>query len=832
MARNCLLIEIQALAQGAQAFATWSPTDKGSVIILSGGNLTATHDATSAFGMVRASASFSAGRWYFELTNNANGATAGGLVGGVATATAALTYPGAGAGSWGYRANASPPVKRLAGLDTNDAAMTTLGVGQRLMVAIDCDAGKGWFGNNGVWSGGGDPALGTTPTFTFTPGTTLFPALGIFNQPQSVTANFGASAFAHTVPNGYNTGVYTIGASTASTLYLGSELVVSTPTATPANTVYEDRLQATSDPYIDRSVSCWVWGGDSSKTSIGVLRFSNRDRKLDAWRALVFRNRPIILRYGTPTAATDPSTCAIWAQSIVDRIEHVGDYVDVYVGDLMATLEKAAVSSLYSSSVGNTAIRDRGKPLCLGLATNVDPVLVEPATRTYDVNDEIVSSIVQVTDQADPDVLTTDYTVTTNGFKKVVDAVGKVAATVRGCYKRVATLINEPFTSWTASSPNSNPTGWTVAEVSANACVQESPTGQANLFSTGAGSNTVYMQRNLGMTSGQTYLCEVRVTGAVSGTLDFYSVAGATQSASHFQITPAMGPGTYQFSFSVVLGFSTLRVRIPDTGASNFTIDQLDVYQVRLAESLGDVLENLALRGGLTTADLDATSITALETKAPYKLGYYSRANPQVKQVIAEVMDSFTGWAVFDRLGKLTVGRLERPASASVITLTRNVLKGPVTRRPDRMRGLSTLMGATRNWTVHGDSDFATSVSQATRALLRETFQATRRALGIIDPFFDFANNAGVRYSLLQTAAEALSEISRVASLVPVGATPAFYEGVAVLDQTTALQLAPGQTITVVQPVFGMDVGRNLVLTRNRTSWRSNAVQFTAWGTE
>ncbi len=47
-------------------------------------------------------------------------------------------------------------------------------------VSIDFDAGKLWFG---VWNGSleswdGDPAAGTDPTYTFTPNTPLFPALG------------------------------------------------------------------------------------------------------------------------------------------------------------------------------------------------------------------------------------------------------------------------------------------------------------------------------------------------------------------------------------------------------------------------------------------------------------------------------------------------------------------------------------------------------------------------------------------------------------------------------------------------------------------------------
>ncbi|WP_421901314.1 hypothetical protein [Maridesulfovibrio sp.] len=41
------------------------------------------------------------------------------------------------------------------------------------MAAVDEAAGKGWLGLNSTWEGGGNPATGADPTFTFTPGTSL-----------------------------------------------------------------------------------------------------------------------------------------------------------------------------------------------------------------------------------------------------------------------------------------------------------------------------------------------------------------------------------------------------------------------------------------------------------------------------------------------------------------------------------------------------------------------------------------------------------------------------------------------------------------------------------
>jgi hypothetical protein len=59
------------------------------------------------------------------------------------------------------------------------------------------------------WMLGGDPAAGTTPTFTLTGSGAVFPAIGLFSNTTAITANFGASAFTGTVPSGFNPGWYT-----------------------------------------------------------------------------------------------------------------------------------------------------------------------------------------------------------------------------------------------------------------------------------------------------------------------------------------------------------------------------------------------------------------------------------------------------------------------------------------------------------------------------------------------------------------------------------------------------------------------------------------------
>ena len=80
----------------------------------------------------------------------------------------------------------------------------------RLMVAIDFDAGKAWFGVNGRWSG--DPEGGTGEAWTFTPNTELYvlPGIDILTGPllsgtgHNVSVYMSPTLFENPLPLGYN----------------------------------------------------------------------------------------------------------------------------------------------------------------------------------------------------------------------------------------------------------------------------------------------------------------------------------------------------------------------------------------------------------------------------------------------------------------------------------------------------------------------------------------------------------------------------------------------------------------------------------------------------
>jgi hypothetical protein len=102
---------------------------------------------------------------------------------------------------WGYMINTAK--KRHNFVDTSWGSV--FASGDTYMVAVNPQTGKVWFGKNGTWFNGGDPAADTGEAFSGLSGV-LYPAES--NGSGSVSwiwqANFGSSPFQYTVPAGFN----------------------------------------------------------------------------------------------------------------------------------------------------------------------------------------------------------------------------------------------------------------------------------------------------------------------------------------------------------------------------------------------------------------------------------------------------------------------------------------------------------------------------------------------------------------------------------------------------------------------------------------------------
>jgi hypothetical protein len=148
------------------------------------------------------------GKWYWEAEYTAAASTDGSALIGVMAAdiarissTSVATLTG---GAWGYRDDGLT----ITG-GTSTAGFTNYATGAKIMVALDLDNQKLWWGYNGTWekSGAvGDPTAGTNPAYSLGyTGRPIAPFFGFQSATgnESWDANFGQRPFAYTPPTGF-----------------------------------------------------------------------------------------------------------------------------------------------------------------------------------------------------------------------------------------------------------------------------------------------------------------------------------------------------------------------------------------------------------------------------------------------------------------------------------------------------------------------------------------------------------------------------------------------------------------------------------------------------
>jgi hypothetical protein len=190
-----------AATEGAAVATTWNPADKSANVTLSNGNLTA-QGTNSSDGGVRSTTSQTSGKFYFEVTwLSATGGVDAGC--GIATSAAVLT-------SMGSTALGIALVYQSGAIYVN-GTNTGISIGTNtapVCIALDLTNSRIWFrigGGNWNNSGTANPAtnVGGINISALFPTNAAFAAVTVQNTTNTYTVNFGASAFAQTVPSGF-----------------------------------------------------------------------------------------------------------------------------------------------------------------------------------------------------------------------------------------------------------------------------------------------------------------------------------------------------------------------------------------------------------------------------------------------------------------------------------------------------------------------------------------------------------------------------------------------------------------------------------------------------
>lgn len=187
------------------AFATWDSA-KLAAVTLSGGDLTAT---ATASGGVSGQGTNRTGKWYWEITVGSlaaiNTNTRLGIGNGAVTGATAQSNV---SGTAVLAASGSVTISGIAA-----AFVSGFAAGNVVCIALDLDLGLLWFRTgSGNWnnSGTASPAAGiggvSIASLGFGPAFDYYPLAMMGGSGAAYTANFGATAFAQTVPSGFTAG--------------------------------------------------------------------------------------------------------------------------------------------------------------------------------------------------------------------------------------------------------------------------------------------------------------------------------------------------------------------------------------------------------------------------------------------------------------------------------------------------------------------------------------------------------------------------------------------------------------------------------------------------
>lgn len=197
--------------------------------------------------------------------------------------------------------------------------------------------------------------------------------------------------------------VYDPTLATEKTLYYSSgQGYVTEPDDTPANTVYEPRIE---QPALLR-LDCFSQGSTGGATQVGYgeLVLVNTDGGLDELADYAFDGRTVVIKIGAPDAVYSAFQTVFRGVMVAPALEY--RRVSLRLRDAQALLATDLQTTLYA---GDNALpdglegteddlKDRPKPLCWGRVLNISPPCVNTSKLIYQIHDGALAALSAVYD--------------------------------------------------------------------------------------------------------------------------------------------------------------------------------------------------------------------------------------------------------------------------------------------------------------------------------------------------------------------------------------------------------------------------------------------------
>jgi hypothetical protein len=614
------------------------------------------------------------------------------------------------------------------------------------------------------------------------------------------------------------------------TIYLAitDEGVLTTPTDTPASADFRPRIKNPEQFSIKRMATYWPWGNtQDSFAAYGTLEIDNYDGAFDFMMAADLRDAPCVFKIVNAKMMAANNTIAnglVVATCIIDDIScNSEDVIQVTFKDTLSTLD-VPLPVRFNWGFWDSNAANQMVPMTFGACRNRQPQLIAQdgadgsGQPLYRIHDVAIGNIAQVRDEgAILDVTASPPQVVPalggSGIQLQTLPVGKLLVDASNIGTQVIppAAVDElggagTLATWPVSG--SPPTGWTYQTSPPGTFLREGTTQGLPDFCMGMlASKDIYnptgskfgMYANLTtafMNSGQTYRIRFtldRMTTAagipqggfmVRTDLTFQPTGDVSGSGfGPYLISPQFADQQYSFEYKCPNDGTTrtLYMILVGGGASNpawsavwhgLTVELLGQFteEPLQAITLGDFYnEILYLRAYQDSASWSAADLALIDaTFKGFGIAYDSPPNIYRDCILGPLptccADAFTDATGLIRVRQLGDPKLATPVAAFDMT---NTVR-PIQIAEDAAQYLTTLMGARRNWTISGPSDFVTDyalVPADVRARYSRTSQYQVTSTKTPAGKYSHAIGSPVFDTLFDDPADAQVEIDRVVGL-------------------------------------------------------------------
>lgn len=646
------------------------------------------------------------------------------------------------------------------------------------------------------------------------------------------------------------------------TRYLSNTVYVTTPTDTPANTMYAARIVGGIN--YTRSMSL----DGSASLSYGDIELSNSDGLMDSWVDDYWANRPFSIYLGD--ASWPRSDFRKVFSGITTGIDmRKRDRVNITISDVLQRLNNPVTETKLG---GSSTRADTLLPLCFGECHNISPVLVDSAVNEYMVHNGPIENIIEVRDNGVP-VSFTQFPAT-GKFRLAAAPAGTITASVQGAKLPADVVYAE-----------SNFGGWTNSGVSGIMDVIGAPTQTAqsrgivpsatasekystsSLTSTAiaAGTDVTVSAYIYGGSSrfqlirayaedGTSY-AEVKlntVTGDVtSAASSAFTTNGGLISAAK-AVKLASGWWRVWIVFKSVNTSSKLSVRFQsysDTNVASWAGDgvaasghvsgvqiergtqpsqylpTVTLFGATYKNSVVSIVKHLVTQYGNATnkfvdADLDLDALAEFDSLHTQQVGLYLDSRQNVLDVVNKLASSLGARLVPDGTGKCSLVKLTLPQPITGTAISRTDMAQESLEVKQLVPVVAAIkLGYAKNWTVQNSLTTGV-VTEHTALYAEEWLTVTRTDTAAADNYNLFTDPTMAETYLLSSA-EAIAETNRRLNIFNVQRKIVKYRG---FYHLIGEKLGGAQTIT--HPRFGLSTGKTGQIVSIAVDFTSPYVNF------